>query len=161
MDTLSSEKTVLTAALTTAQLQLKEATPAGFAAETAELQRQAEAARQDAAAARAEAAAAAAQGAEAQRHAAEVRVMQGPSLCSCSADCTWLQQQLLHAETRPSLPCCRLQGTCGRRPAAWRQRRRRAQRGWPGSSSWLGRSARCASSWRGACQRATLRGRCR
>ena len=73
MEALSSEKTVLTAALTAAQLQLKEATPAGFAAETAELRRQAEAARQEAAAAWAEAAAAAGRAAEAQRRESEVK----------------------------------------------------------------------------------------
>ena len=71
MEALSGEKTVLTAALTTAQLHLKEATPAGFAAETAELRRQAEAARSEAAAARAEAAVAAGKAAEAARREAE------------------------------------------------------------------------------------------
>ena len=72
MESLSGEKTALTAALTTAQLQLKEATPAGFAAEAAELRRQAEAARQEAAAARATASAAEGRVAEAQRREAEV-----------------------------------------------------------------------------------------
>ena len=72
MEALSGEKTALTAALTTAQLQLKEATPAGFAAEAAELRRQAEAARQEAATARAAASAAEGRVAEAQRREAEV-----------------------------------------------------------------------------------------
>lgn len=63
---------MLTAALTTAQLQLKEATPAGFAAEIALMRRQAEAARNEAAAARAEAAVAAGKAAEAGRREAEV-----------------------------------------------------------------------------------------
>ena len=75
---LSEDKTVLTAALTTAQLQLKEATPAGFAAETAELRRQAEAARNEAATARAEAAVAAGKAAEAARREAEVGVAERP-----------------------------------------------------------------------------------
>lgn len=64
---------MLVAALTTAQLQLKEATPAGFAAETAELRQQAEAAQKEAATARAAAAAAGARVAEAECREAEVR----------------------------------------------------------------------------------------
>lgn len=62
-DELGRERALLTAALATAQLQLKEATPAGFAAQAKEL-----------AAARAELAAAHKQVAEAQAAAAEVRV---------------------------------------------------------------------------------------
>ena len=94
MEALTSEKTVLTAALTAAQLQLKEATPAGFAAEAAELRRQAEAARQEAAAARAEAAVAAAAAGEAQRREAEVRVrtLYGVSgVCNAGSTCAYLQ----------------------------------------------------------------------
>lgn len=72
MDALSAEKTMLTAALTTAQLQLKEATPAGFAAQVAELRQQAEDAQKEAASARAEAAAAGARVAEGERREAEV-----------------------------------------------------------------------------------------
>lgn len=71
LDTLSSQKTELTAALTTAQVQLKAATPEGFAAEAAELRRKAEAAQQEAAAARADAAAAASRAADAQRRETE------------------------------------------------------------------------------------------
>ena len=73
VDALSAERSVLTAALTTAQLQLKEATPAGFAAETAELRQQAETAVKGAAAAKAAAAAAGAHVEEVELRQAEVR----------------------------------------------------------------------------------------
>lgn len=73
MDALSEEKSMMLAALTTARVQLKEATPAGFAAEAAELRRQAEAAKQEAAAAKAAAAAAEGKVAAASRREAEVR----------------------------------------------------------------------------------------
>lgn len=86
MESLSGEKTVLTAALTTAQLQLKEATPAGWAAETAELRRQAEAARGEAAQAKAAAAGADARLAEARRREAEV----GRACALRTAECVGL-----------------------------------------------------------------------
>lgn len=99
MEALSSEKTVLTAALTAAQLQLKEATPAGFAAEAGELRRQAEAARHEASAARAEAAAAAGKAAEAQRREAEVR--QGAALWCRLVACAVLVAHCGHGSTGP------------------------------------------------------------
>jgi hypothetical protein len=69
---LSEDKSVLTAALTTAQVQLKEATPAGFAAEAAELRRQVEAAMNEAANAKAATARSEARLADAQRRETEV-----------------------------------------------------------------------------------------
>ncbi|KAI3438789.1 hypothetical protein D9Q98_001206 [Chlorella vulgaris] len=70
-DTLSGERTELTAALATVQVQLNSATPAGWAAEAASLRRQADSAQGEAAAARAAAVAVEARLAGAQRREAE------------------------------------------------------------------------------------------
>ena len=72
MDAMAEERMMLTAALTTAQLQLREATPAGFAAEGAELRRRAEGAEHEASQAREAAEAAECKASEGQRLHAEV-----------------------------------------------------------------------------------------
>ena len=71
VEALGGEKTLLTAALATAQLQLKDATPAGWAAEASALKQQVEAAGAEAAQAKALAAAAEAKLAAGQRRETE------------------------------------------------------------------------------------------
>ena len=170
---LSADKGMLTAALTTAQLKLKDATPEGFAAEAAELRRATEAAKQEAATAREAAAAAEGKVAEAQRREAEVgedrtEATGVGSCCFALADWCWpalpcpartgcQAQLLMYQPIRP----CRWPDTCARRLAAWQRRSRHGRRGWRERRLWRGRSVRCAASWQAACGRTTPRARCR
>ncbi|KAL4419408.1 hypothetical protein ABPG77_003382 [Micractinium sp. CCAP 211/92] len=105
VDALSAEKTVLTAALTTAQLQLKEATPAGFVMEVAELRQQAQAAQKEAATAKAGATVASARVAEAERREAEAEGhMQEAARCMAEAQAVraagLAREEALAAEVR-------------------------------------------------------------